>query len=75
MREPLAKSQLLSSLGLPKEDKSEIIDKVLVCAIQKNRGKYFIALNRMLWAKAINILHWFLLNQLEKIKLKYHVFQ
>ena len=29
--------------------------------------KAFIALNRLLWKKAINLLHWFVLNQLENI--------
>ena len=33
MGEPLEKLQLLSSLGLPKDVKSGIIDKVLVCEI------------------------------------------
>ena len=34
MKEPFSTLQLLSSLGLPKEAKIRIIDKVLICAIR-----------------------------------------
>ena len=59
MGEPLAKLQLLSSLGLPKEAKSGKSDLVWVCVIQfleeiDLNNWTFIEFNRLLWEKAKN---------------------